>query len=152
MLAQFLLFALYFMDPIELLMNLPEWISYVSIPFLVIGVLVIAMGIIHLNDNLTALPSPKKNAELISNGIYKYVRHPIYLGILISMFAFSFYALCGFKLLISFLLTLVFYFKSVLEEKYLVERFEAYQLYKENTGRFLPKCSFKSSRLTDNNS
>ena len=106
---------------------------------LVVGFVIIMFGILHLDDNLTAFPAPKKDSYLISNGIYRYVRHPIYLGILVAMTAYSLYEMSVFRMAITLLLLLVLYYKTKLEETYLIERFEAYEDYKKRTGRFLPR-------------
>lgn len=137
--CQFVLFALFFIN-IELwTFNIPTWLGYFFLVFVVVGFVIIMLGILHLDDNLTPFPAPKKDSYLISNGIYKHVRHPIYLGILVAMTAYALYEMSVFRLVITALLLVVLYFKTQLEEAYLIERFEAYQDYKKSTGRFLPK-------------
>lgn len=138
-LVQFVLFALYFIDWNFIEYSIPTWICYVSMGILFLGVLVIILGILNLNDSLSIFPSPRKDASLISNGIYRYIRHPIYAGILIAMFAYSVYDVSLVKFIITTVLTLVFYWKSSFEEKLLVERYAQYGDYKNKTGRFFPK-------------
>lgn len=72
-------------------------------------------------------------------GIYKYVRHPIYLGILFSMFVYAVYTLAPLRVLITLLMGVVLYFKSNVEEKELLRRFDYYRTYRQRTGRFFPK-------------
>tara|TARA_B100000508_G_C11404616_1_gene250105 strand:- start:423 stop:875 length:453 start_codon:yes stop_codon:yes gene_type:complete len=136
---QFTLFACYFIlaEP-PYIPNLTIW-GYILWPLVALGILVIIFGILNLEENLTVFPSPKKKNTLISNGIYKYVRHPIYTGILLIMFSYAFLKMSIILVVISSILWLVLYFKSRLEEEYLVQRHSEYRDYKERTGRFFPK-------------
>ena len=140
---QFLLFAAYFMDFPLLDFTLPTWIGYCCLAMFILGVVIIILGIVSLNDNITPFPTPKKSSDLISNGIYGLIRHPIYSGIFLSMFCYALYSGSGFRLLVAALMLLVFYYKSDYEESLLLARYKRYQSYKEKTGRFFPK---KSSR------
>ena len=137
--VQFLLFALYFIDWGLLALDLPSWVTYPSLVLGIVGILIIIWGILSMNDSLSPFPSPKNDSNLVSTGIYGYVRHPIYSGILLSLVAFGLYTFSLFKILIVLLLALVLYFKSSLEEKLLLQRYEEYSAYKKKTGRFFPK-------------
>ncbi len=136
---QFALFAFYFMDPKWLDLDIPYWLRLVFMVCTGIGILIILLGVINLNENLTPFPTPKRNSNLISHGIYKYVRHPIYSGIIISLLSYAIVSQSGFRIAVAIALLLVFYFKSSYEEKKLIERFEDYTDYKDVTGRFIPK-------------
>ncbi|WP_432410826.1 methyltransferase family protein [Rasiella sp. SM2506] len=119
--------------------NLPNWIIYPSLVFCIVGLLIIVWGILSMSDNLTPYPTPKKDSNLVSTGVYSYIRHPIYSGILLSFFAFGIYSFSLFKIIIVILLALVLYFKSNLEEKLLLQRYQEYSAYIKKTGRFFPK-------------
>ncbi|NND62436.1 MAG: isoprenylcysteine carboxylmethyltransferase family protein [Flavobacteriaceae bacterium] len=144
-LLQFTLFALYIINWNLGDLHLLGWIKTVFITLTGFGLLVILFGIINLNENLSPFPTPKRNATLISHGIYKYVRHPIYSGLIISMFSYALVSESIFRIISATLLLLVFYFKSDYEEKKLVERFDEYDDYKKVTGRFFPKRTHKKS-------
>ena len=103
-----------------------------------LGGLIIVLGVINLNENITPFPSPRRDSSLISGGIYKYIRHPIYSGITLAMFSYALFSGSVGRLFISVILFMVFYFKSELEEKLLIERFPKYSIYKKATGRFFP--------------
>lgn len=137
--TQFFLFALYFIDWNFYSYQLPTWLSYIAIFFVVIGLLIVLLGILSLNVNFSPFPTPKSNASLISHGIYKYIRHPVYSGIIIALLAYAFFSSSVFRVLVTASLMVVFYFKTNLEEKLLRERFVDYQDYMKRTGRFFPK-------------
>jgi protein-S-isoprenylcysteine O-methyltransferase Ste14 len=137
--VQFGLFVLFFLNLHLYVVSVPTWLVYIGLATLVIGILVVLFGILNLNDNLSPFPSPKKNSELIQNGIYKYIRHPIYSGILIAMTGYSVYAGALEKIAITLAMGVVFYFKSAYEEKLLLKRYASYAHYQKLTGRFFPK-------------
>jgi len=136
---QFLLFAIYLFNFELLEFKFPDSLS---IPFLIIstiGFLIIAIAILQLNKNLSPFPTPKSNSELIQTGLYKYIRHPIYTGIILMTFGYGFYVNSLFKIFISVALLILFYFKSSYEEKMLQNKFSDYSEYKKTTGRFFYK-------------
>lgn len=139
---QFLLFAIYLFEVKDLRFNLPDIFDFIMLPFMVTGIVIIAISILQLNKNLSPFPSPKENSELIITGLYKWIRHPIYSGILLLAFSFALYQNSGFKILISFFMLILFYFKTGYEEKQLSLKFPEYKNYKMNTGRFLPNFKF----------
>ena len=105
----------------------------------ILGGILLAMAIIQLNTNLSPYPSPKSSASLVKTGLYKFIRHPIYTGIILLLSGYAFYDSSGFKLLVASLLTILFYFKSQYEEKKLSSHYNDYLEYKKTTGRFFPK-------------
>ena len=46
------------------------------------GAAMAVLGSIHLGDALTPQPVPKPGAGLVGHGLYRFVRHPIYAGLL----------------------------------------------------------------------
>lgn len=104
-----------------------------------IGFLIVLISILQLNTNLSPFPKPKKNATLITSGIFKYIRHPIYSGIIIFLFFLSLYFASGYKTGIVVLLFILFLFKSEYEEEQLCLKYPNYPKYRQVTGRFFPK-------------
>jgi protein-S-isoprenylcysteine O-methyltransferase Ste14 len=139
---QFLLFAGYLFEVKKLRFEMPELIQFILLPFIAAGIAVILISFFQLNKNLSPFPSPKKYSELITAGLFSKIRHPIYSGILLLAFSFALYQNSGFKILISFFLLILFYFKTGYEEKLLSLKFPEYKNYKMNTGRFFPKIKF----------
>ncbi len=135
---QFFLMLVFFLDVSWFSINFIEY--HVWFYFGLLGLLISILAILQMNIHLSPFPTPKPDAKLITSGIFKLSRHPIYTGIIIFMFSFSFWLGDGYKLCISVLTFILFYFKSNYEETMLEKKFAAYKIYKSKTGRFF--CKF----------
>lgn len=122
---------------------LPENLRWLALFGAGIGFILILLAALQLNTGISPFPSPKDGAKLLTKGVFALARHPIYSGVLFMAFGLSFWFYSGYKLIISFLLLLVFYFKSRYEEARLQQRFSEYELYKQQTGRFFPKFRWR---------
>ena len=135
---QFALFLSFLLNIPLLSFRLPVWIDHLLLPLILIGGGVVLLALLQLKTNLSIFPTPLKGSNLITHGLFKYVRHPIYSGILLSAFSMALYLGSGYKLLIAFLLLILFYFKSSYEEKLLLTKFPEYRDYMKRSGRFIP--------------
>ena len=134
---QFLLFLIYLI-PFDLAFGVADYFRFPNLFFAIIGFSIVLVGLFNLDKNLTAFPTPKNNSKLITSGLYKYVRHPIYSGILLTVFGYAFYSQSISRLTISVLLLILFYFKTNYEEQKLSQKYPEYSGYKARTGRFIP--------------
>lgn len=108
--------------------------------FIVCGMGFSLYSVYYLGANLSPFPEAVKENKLLTTGPFKYIRHPIYTGLLIAAVGVSIYQVSLFKLLLSGTLYIVFYLKSQYEEQILTEKHtEAYIEYKAQTGRFVPR-------------
>lgn len=135
---QLVLFIAFVFPIFEHSFHLNNIFKYTAIVFAAIGLFAIALAILQLNKNLTPFPTPKENGTLIQTGLYKFVRHPIYSGIILTALGFGFYDGSFWKIAVGFSLWILFYFKSKYEERLLTNQFSDYKEYKKNTGRFFP--------------
>ncbi len=103
------------------------------------GALIISLGLLRLGPAFTPLPHPRKAGNLITTGIYKWIRHPLYTGLILITGGIALYSYNIPRSCITLVLLLVLYFKSVYEERLLLEKFPEYSSYKLKTGRFFPK-------------
>lgn len=101
-----------------------------------IGTLILLLALLQLNKNLSPFPTPRNSAVLIQHGLYKWVRHPIYSGIIFMLLGYSVYQNSIYKLFITGLLMLLFHIKSNYEEQQLLKKFPDYVAYKRKTGKF----------------
>ena len=95
-------------------------------------------GVLDLDTALTPLPHPRDGASLVDTGAYRWVRHPIYGGIIIAAAGYGLLtasplALGGAVLLLGF-----FRLKSGREEAWLRDRYPAYAAYAARTRRLVP--------------
>ena len=76
--------------------------------------------------------------DIIQNGLYKLIRHPIYTSNLLLVIGV--FIACGSGLvLINFCILFIYYLMAALsEEKALSNHFPKYKKYKKQTGMFLP--------------
>lgn len=136
---QFALFAAYTFTIESLSFKLHVAIKAVTLIITIQGALILLIALAQLNKNLSPFPTPKSNSELIQTGLYKYIRHPIYTGIFLTAFSYGFYIGSLYKTIISSILLILFYYKSVYEEERLKKVFSEYEKYINTTGRFFPR-------------
>lgn len=136
---QFLLFAAYVFEIPGLTLDVPSSADPVNMVLAIVGFLIIFTAMVQLKKNLSPFPTPKKDADLVTSGLFEYVRHPIYTGILMVAFFLALYFHSGYKMFIFLLLVLLFYYKSEYEEEKLKNRHPGYDKYRAETGRFFPK-------------
>lgn len=88
--------------------------------------------------NFNIHPGIKPNASLVTQGPYKYIRHPMYTSLFIMMLGITLYNshLLNFLGLAALILVLIA--KSRIEENLLRERFPAYTDYMATTKKFIP--------------
>ena len=131
-------FLMYFIPMPSMHADLNENIIIIGWSVFITGVFVFVLALLQLNKNLTPFPTPIKGGKLIKNGLYKYVRHPIYSGLFLSALGYGVWQENIWKMLISIALLLLFYFKSLYEERILKMHYADYEDYIKKTKRFLP--------------
>jgi protein-S-isoprenylcysteine O-methyltransferase Ste14 len=105
---------------------------------LVGGLAVFGLGIVTLGSSLSPLPAPLPGAGLVERGIYRFIRHPIYSGLILAALGGSVYAVSGLALGLTLVLAVVLDLKSRREEIWLRERFPGYEAYAARTRKFIP--------------
>ncbi|HZV27287.1 MAG TPA: methyltransferase [Acidothermaceae bacterium] len=123
-----------------------DWPTPASVKLLtgvvaVAGAAVMGAAGSSLGRGLTASPLPNPHAELRTDGPYRYVRHPIYTGVIAMSWARTAASGDRRQVALSVLLMGLFYGKSTLEEGALARRFSAYPSYAAGIPRFLPRLS-----------
>jgi protein-S-isoprenylcysteine O-methyltransferase Ste14 len=109
---------------------------------LVIGleILAIILGIWTFQAkkfSISAFPEPTINMKLITKGPYKYIRHPMYLAVLLATLGWV--VGDGVTASLAWLLLLVVLnVKIHLEEKLLESEFKSYKKYQDVTWRLIP--------------
>ena len=103
-----------------------------------LGITIAIWAAILLGPNLTPLPKPKQNGELIRTGLYRFVRHPIYFGVILVCFGWAGREQTLYTLVLAIILLIFFDLKSRQEEIWLTEKFSEYDVYKQNTKKLIP--------------
>lgn len=104
----------------------------------IIGFIILLVSLYDLRKSLTALPLPKENGELQIRGLYKYVRHPMYVGVLMLSLGIAVSSGSVAKYLLVIALYFLFSFKARYEERLLLEKYPGYKAYIRKTRRFVP--------------
>lgn len=132
--AQFMLIMLLIWPWVAPVFVLPALL--LTLPALAFGVWILRHNRI---GNFNIRPELKSGAQLIIDGPYALVRHPMYVAVLwLGLCAVVLYASTA-ALLLWGLLYWVLDRKAALEESYLRIHFTAYEAYAEKVGRFLPR-------------
>jgi protein-S-isoprenylcysteine O-methyltransferase Ste14 len=106
---------------------------------IILSLIVGLMAVVNMRlDNLNIVPTLKDKHQLVTHGIYRFIRHPMYTSVLLLCLALTLTNPHNPALFIMLVLLVDLVLKSNLEEKLLTERFSTYQDYKNKTGRFLP--------------
>lgn len=113
--------------------------NIVGLALAVIGftIILVAVGTLRMSYSSTLVI--REDHQLIMRGIYHYVRHPIYLGVIIVSIGPPVYTSSLYGLLIMSALIPVFLKRIRLEERMLTDEFgDGYRTYKEATSRLIP--------------
>ena len=94
------------------------------------GLILITLSLITLGRNLSPFPIPREKGNLITNGIYSRIRHPMYFGLISISTGNCFFNFSFMKLILALLLIIVLSIKIRIEEQYLLLRFPNYTIYK----------------------
>ena len=104
----------------------------------ILGTIIALIAAVNLGKNLTPLPKPKENAELIQNGLYRLVRHPIYFGVIVLSIGWGLIQQSTLIWLYVIVIAIFFDIKSRKEERWLVERFSTYPEYQGRVRKLIP--------------
>ena len=123
-------------------MPLPIWLRWTGVAIGAAAGCLLVWTLVSLGKNLTDTVVTRKAHTLVTTGPYRWVRHPFYGAVTLSMLANSLAAANWFLLATGALLLTMIVIRTRTEEKHLLARFgDAYRAYMDRTGRFLPRRS-----------
>lgn len=140
---QFVLFAilavaLYLLPPGQVL-----WARLLGIALLTLGIVLVMVSILThqlINQRLVNVsPEPNASNQLVRTGIYAYIRHPIYAGVILTALGAALAHGHIITLLLAVIVGAFFTYKSTFEEKLLSQAYPQYADYRQQAGRFLPR-------------
>jgi protein-S-isoprenylcysteine O-methyltransferase Ste14 len=88
--------------------------------------------------NFSIYPQPKQGARLITTGPYRYIRHPMYLSLIVMMLGVALYNFHWLNFAGLVLVIAAVSGKALLEERLLLAHFPAYADYMRRTRRIIP--------------
>jgi protein-S-isoprenylcysteine O-methyltransferase Ste14 len=104
-----------------------------------LGLMIMIVSQVTLWKNYSGFLVIWKDHQLITHGMYRLIRHPIFFGALLVFISLPLYAASSYGLLTTLVLFPIFLYRIRLEEQLLTEEFQdAYQEYKENTKALIP--------------
>ena len=102
------------------------------------GVLLIAFAFLSLRGAIQIAPEPKGGAQLVETGVYKYLRHPIYTGIIFCVIGL-FLRQPSIAVAFATAIVIIFlFFKARFEEKLLLAVYPDYAAYRSRTWGLFP--------------
>jgi protein-S-isoprenylcysteine O-methyltransferase Ste14 len=120
--------------------TLPDWAGWLGIPIIVAELVVFWRAHVDLGKNWSPTLQLREGHSLITNGLYQYIRHPMYASQWLWIMAQPLLLQNWIAGVLGALLFLPMYFVRVpQEEKMMLEQFgEEYRAYMQRTGRVLP--------------
>ena len=131
---QFFIISLHFFKwefiPEKQIIQVTPFSYYLGFLIIIIAFIILLVAIKDLGRNLSPFPRPIKNSNLVTKGIYRFTRHPMYYSLIFISFGVFITKLSIYYLFLSASLILIIKFKIALEEYYLNKKFKNYLLYK----------------------
>ena len=115
-----------------------SYISTLAIIIVFIGIIIRGFSIKYLGKYFSREVQTWKEHKLIEKGLYKYIRHPAYLGNIIQIIGFPLILNSYYSLLVSVLTVYLFLKRINLEEKFLENNLDGYREYKNSTCKLIP--------------
>ena len=131
---QFFFITLHFFKwefiPQKQIIQVSPFSDLVGFLIIIIALIILLFAIKDLGRNLSPFPRPINNSNLVTRGIYRFTRHPMYYSLIFISFGVFITKLSLYYLFLSTSLSLIIKFKIALEEQYLENKFKNYLIYK----------------------
>ncbi|MBX3067943.1 MAG: isoprenylcysteine carboxylmethyltransferase family protein [Cryobacterium sp.] len=102
------------------------------------GLLIASLGILGLGASLSPSPIPKQGAQLVTTGIYGWIRNPIYSGLLVASLGIVLFGASRWHIATWVALLALLICKARLEERMLFKVHPEFAKYAATVGRFIP--------------
>jgi len=131
---QFFIISLHFFQweflPQKQIIQASPFSYFLGILLIIISSIIMLASFKDLGRNLSPFPRPINNSNLVTTGIYRFMRHPMYYSLLLISIGVFIIKLSIYYLFLTISLGLIIKFKIALEEKYLMNKFKNYLHYK----------------------
>lgn len=102
------------------------------------ALVLLGKGLMDLGQNLTPLPYPREDGELVQTGVYSWVRHSLYSGLILGTLALSLWWFSLSHLGLCLALFSILNAKATREEVWLQERYPHYNEYQKRVKKLIP--------------
>ena len=131
---QFFIISLHFLKwefiPEKQIIQVIPFSYFMGFLIIIIALIIMLVAIKDLGRNLSPFPRPINNSNLVTKGIYRFTRHPMYYSLIFISFGVFIIKLSIYYLFLLISLCLIIKFKISLEEQYLKIKFKNYFIYK----------------------
>jgi len=131
---QFFIISLHFFKwefiPEKQIIQVTPFSYFVGFLIIISALIILLVAIKDLGINLSPFPRPINNSNLVTTGIYRFTRHPMYYSLIFISIGVFIIKLSIYYLFLTISLSLIIKFKIDLEEKYLMNKFKNYLFYK----------------------
>ena len=103
-----------------------------------LAVIVLGAGYLRRERSFSVLPRPLASGGLVETGPYRFVRHPVYAGLILTTFGVALIRVSWLVALLALALAVVLDLKRRREEAWLLERYEGYARYRARTKALVP--------------
>ncbi|MGI9515913.1 MAG: protein-S-isoprenylcysteine O-methyltransferase [Pirellulaceae bacterium] len=123
--------------------DLPEWAHWCGLVVMIVALWLFWRSHVDLGLNWSSTLELRSGHEIVQQGVYKRIRHPMYAAIWLFCLAQGLLLdnwLAGWGVLLAF--GCLYFVRTPREEQMMRERFgEQYVIYMANTGRLLPRLT-----------
>jgi len=131
--ALFVVYALTVGLPDVSTMRAAPWTTLGGLLAVAMGAAIAIWAVVSLRPSLTAFPVPTRDNVLVTDGPFRFVRHPIYSGLLLALSGWAVAANRIWALAVVVVMFAFFNAKARFEERHLKERHPAYASYMKQT-------------------
>jgi len=135
-----------YLDPTDLAVNGNNSFSsidlamrWVGVGMVLSGIIIRLVAIVTLKKNFSGRLRIREGHTLVKNGIYHWIRHPAYLGLIVLYLGVPLIVSSVLGFLVILLIVPLLLHRIKLEERMLIERFGAeYEEYRRHSKRLIP--------------
>jgi len=114
-------------------------LNMLGLALFVVGMTIAFVAVFTLRRSYSGTLVIREDHQLITHGIYRYTRHPVYLGVLIAIIGLPIFASSLYGFLTMLALIPIVLNRIRMEERLLTEEFgDSYRDYQKNTSKLIP--------------
>jgi len=123
-----------------------EPVFFLFLTVIIVGGAINLLGLLSLRKAFTITAEARL---LIRQGLFKYIRHPLYAGHFVMFAGYLLFHLYWYTVMLYLIFLGGQYLRARMEERKLMSVFSEYADYRRDTGMFVPKIGRKTSQLRE---